>query len=72
MSVSVPVDGKLKVDIGREEATEVVIEVGAKDDVLVKEADVASRFGTGKMDVDSLDRECVPGVNTPVLPAVSA
>lgn len=33
--------------------------------------DVASRFGTGKMEVDSPDRDCVPGVSKSVLLAVN-
>lgn len=71
MSVSVALDETLWPDGAREEATEVVVDVGVKDDVPVKEADVASRFGTGKTEVDSSDRECVPGVSAPVLLAVN-
>lgn len=45
--------------------------VGVEDDVPVKEADVASRFGMGETEVESLGSECVPGVSAPVLLAVS-
>lgn len=48
-----------------------VVDVGVNDDAPVKGADVASRFGTGKTEVDSPDRECVPGVSAPVLLAVN-
>lgn len=42
-----------------------------KDDVPVKEADVASRFGMGETEVESLARGYVPGVSASVLLAVS-
>lgn len=45
--------------------------VGVKDNAPVREADVASRFGTGETEVGSLGRERVPGVSTPVLLAGS-
>ena len=47
------------------------VDVGVEDDVPVKEADVASRFGTGETEVDPLRRECVPGVSAPVLLTVN-
>lgn len=37
--------------------------VGAKDDVPLKEADVASKFGMDKMVVDSPGRKWVPDVS---------
>lgn len=50
---------------------DVGVGVGVEGDGPVKEADVASRFGTGETEVDPLRRECVPGVSAPVLLAVS-
>lgn len=44
------------------------VDVDVKDDVPVKEAEVASRFG---MEVGPFGRECVPGVNEPVTLAVN-
>lgn len=47
------------------------MDADVKDDVLVKEVEVASRFGMGEIEVGSFGRECVPGVGAPVLLVVN-